>query len=436
MKPSPQTRKSGETSTGQTERLAWLQRVHQGFGAWAAALSWWRMAALGLIALIAGSWIAERLQLSHERVSVYPAKTGDPSQSDKDMGVVECIDGDKIRIGGSRGIVIGGSGGMVICDVERSGKTAPASASGASAPAGPLASSEVKPATRERHDASDGDDDPPRVVRHTLGGWIGDLLSAALIALFAYMVAAKVILRKTAEADAKLLEAHGNAEREAIQRQLVQARLKLLQAQVEPHFLFNTLAAVDYLIETDAKRASVMQKTLISYLRAALPQMRKDSSTLGREVALIRAYLELLKLRIEERLEFDIQIPGGLASAVFPPMVLQSLVENAVRHGIEPKPEGGRISVRAEVKYGQLCVEVADTGVGLPNGDLYGDADSGHGFGLGLDNIRNRLAVLYPGASRLDLCPGPSGGAVATVTVPYRHDAALPENASRDEPAR
>ena len=259
-------------------------------------------------------------------------------------------------------------------------------------------------------------------IKKTLSGWIGDIFSAALIALFAYLIAAKIIVRRTAEADAKLRVATDSADHEAMQRQLVQARLKLLQAQVEPHFLFNTLAAVDYLIETDAKRASVMQKTLISYLRAALPQMRQESSTLGREITLIRAYLQLLKLRIEDRLEFDIKVAPNLESAVFPPMVLQTLVENAIKHGIEPKPEGGRITVQAEIIDGQLRVDVVDTGVGLPDGDIFGarQDSSGASAGLGLDNIRNRLAMLYPGASRMELRSGHEGGTLVRLSIPYQ----------------
>jgi sensor histidine kinase YesM len=239
-----------------------------------------------------------------------------------------------------------------------------------------------------------------------------------LIAFFAYLAAAKIIVRKTAESEARVQLATDSAEREALGRQLVQARLKLLQAQVEPHFLFNTLAAVDYLIETDPKRASEMQKVLISYLRAALPQMRQESSTLGRELALIRPYLELLKLRIEDRLSYDIQVPAGLESTVFPPMVLQTLVENAVKHGIEPKPEGGRVTVSAQVVDGQLRVEVSDTGVGLNLGHIY--AANTQGTGLGLDNIRNRLALLYPGASSLNLRAGVPVGTVVSLAIPYQ----------------
>src|SRR6202008_1433817 len=115
------------------------------------------------------------------------------------------------------------------------------------------------------------------------------------------------------------------AEREAMERQLAQAKLQVLQAQVEPHFLFNTLASVDYLIETDPARASRMQKNLIQYLRAAVPQMRQASSTLGQEVALCRSYLEILKVRMDDRLQFAITMPAGLSTAAFAPMMLQTL---------------------------------------------------------------------------------------------------------------
>jgi signal transduction histidine kinase len=320
--------------------------------------------------------------------------------------------GEEIRIGGKNGIVL--------CDDGRK-------KSGADEPAGAPAQ-EASAASGERT-GRDARVITERTIRRTLGGWLGDIFSAIFVAAFAYLVAAKIIVRKTAEADAKLRVATDSMEREAMQRQLVQARLKLLQAQVEPHFLFNTLAAVDYLIETDPPRASVMQKALISYLRAALPQMRQESSTLGRELALIRSYLELLKLRIEDRLDFAIQVPDGLRSSVFPPMVLQSLVENAIKHGIEPKPEGGTITVHAEVVDGELHVNVNDTGVGLPEGDVFGRSSTS--TGLGLDNIRHRLSMLYPGRSRMELQSDDKSGTRVRLVIPYQAEAKADRDASR-----
>ncbi len=386
------------------DRMVWAKRLNATLSAWAATLTWWRMILLGLIVLIAGSWISERMQLSHQVThKVVKSKV--------------VVEGDATDSAGkpckAKRIVIGGQDAIVITEAGCKPATP---ASGVEEPAIKI---EIPPSGDPSEDGGDGADEETMVVKQsTLGGWIGDVLSALLIAFFAYLAAAKIILRKSAESDAKVQLATDSAEREAMGRQLVQARLKLLQAQVEPHFLFNTLAAVDYLIETDPKRASEMQKVLISYLRAALPQMRQESSTLGRELALIRPYLELLKLRIEDRLTYDIQVPAGLESTVFPPMVLQTLVENAIKHGIEPKPEGGRVTVSAQVVDGQLRVEVADTGLGLNHGHIF--ASSTQGMGLGLDNIRNRLALLYPGASSLDLRAGVPVGTVVSLAIPYQ----------------
>jgi len=394
-----------------SDRYAWLRRLNAGLSAWAAGLSWWRMVALALIVLIAGSWISEHLQLSHRTLREV-RKTQVAKQPDGTPAPCK-----------TKNVLIGGKTAIVITETGCTPVPATPAASGASATDSvePPIRIEI-PASPDTDDADSTDEEVSLTTERTLGGWIGDVLSALLVAFFAYLVAAKVIVRKTAESDAKLQVANAAAEREAMQRQLVQARLKLMQAQVEPHFLFNTLAAVDYLIETDPKRASEMQKLLISYLRAALPQMRQESSTLGRELALIRPYLELLKRRIEDRLQYEINVPAGLESTIFPPMVLQTLVENAIKHGIEPKPEGGRVTVSAQVVDGQLHVEVADTGIGLHQGHIY--AASTSGTGLGLDNIRSRLALLYPGSSSLELHAGDPLGTVAVLVIPYQAEVA------------
>jgi LytS/YehU family sensor histidine kinase len=319
------------------------------------------------------------------------------------------------------------NGRKLVFDCE---KTTTVSTGPESASSTPKETSSAPPAVKQESNYSfklrEAAHQPPEIREehqtvHTFGGYIGDMSSAILVAFFAYLIAAKIIVRKTAESEAKVREATSTAEEEALQRQLVQARLKLLQAQVEPHFLFNTLAAVDYLIETDPPRASIMQKQLITYLRGALPQMREDSSTMGREISLVKAYLELLKMRIEDRLEFQIDVPESLHGAVFPPMVLQTIVENAIKHGIEPKPEGGKITIHAQARDGSLWVDVIDTGVGLPEGDVFGK--STNGTGLGLDNIRTRLALLYPGASRIELRSEIPSGTSVRIMVPYQTEA-------------
>jgi sensor histidine kinase YesM len=190
-----------------------------------------------------------------------------------------------------------------------------------------------------------------------------------------------------------------------------------MQAQVEPHFLFNTLASIDHLIETDPPRASKMQKNLIALLRASMPTMREANAQQGnrdlaRELAVIRPYLEILKVRMEDRLSTDIRVSDGLLSAEFPPMMLQSLVENAIKHGLEPKPEGGALTVSAEIVHGKLAVTVADTGLG------FGKAATA-GTGIGLANIRERLQLLYGNKASLTVAENPGGGTAVTITVPY-----------------
>jgi LytS/YehU family sensor histidine kinase len=209
--------------------------------------------------------------------------------------------------------------------------------------------------------------------------------------------------------------ANAAAERESMQRQLSEAKMQAMQAQVEPHFLFNTLASVEHLIETNPPRASAMQRTLIQYLRAVIPQMRDANLTtsLGRELDMVTAYLDLLKMRMEERLSVEIDVPDGLRSAAFPPMMLQSMVENAIKHGLETKPEGGYLKVSAEVVDSKLRVTVADDGVG------FGVAPS-KGTGLGLSNIRERLKLLHGEAGRLHIGGNTPSGVIATIEVPYK----------------
>lgn len=234
----------------------------------------------------------------------------------------------------------------------------------------------------------------------------------------------KITYRKQIQAEATAAQAVETAEAESLKRQVVEARMAAMQAQVEPHFLFNTLASIDHLIEVDPKRASQMQKNLIALLRASMPTMREAGGNgangtaggprdLGRELAVIRPYLEILKVRMEERLATEIDVPEGLLSAEFPTMMVQTLVENAIKHGLEPKPEGGRLSVKAEVVHGKLKLTVADTGLG------FGRAATA-GTGVGLANVRERLQLLYGNKASLVIAENPGGGTRATIAVPYK----------------
>ncbi|MBL8316908.1 MAG: sensor histidine kinase [Burkholderiaceae bacterium] len=245
----------------------------------------------------------------------------------------------------------------------------------------------------------------------------GDFLPDVAFFWIIASIAIKATYKGRIQAEAKAAQAVETAEAESLKRQVAEARMAAMQAQVEPHFLFNTLASIDHLIETDPRRASQMQKNLIALLRASMPAMRGNGDVgardLKHELDVIRPYLEILKVRMEDRLATEIAVPDGLLSAEFPAMMIQTLVENAIKHGLEPKPEGGRLSVSAEIVHGKLAVTVADTGVG------FGKAATA-GTGVGLTNIRERLQLLYGGKGALAVSENPGGGTRVTVTVPYR----------------
>ncbi|HVO90580.1 MAG TPA: histidine kinase [Casimicrobiaceae bacterium] len=231
------------------------------------------------------------------------------------------------------------------------------------------------------------------------------------LVFFLGAVTIKIIAGGKRRAELTARQATQRAETETLERRVVEARMEALQAQIEPHFLFNTLGSIDQLIETDPPRASRMQKSLIRYLRSAMPQLRDGSRpTLGQQVDLSSAFLEIMKMRMEERLQVVVQVPEGLRSAIFPSMMLQTLVENAIKHGLEPKASGGALEIKAEIVDGQLAVHVVDNGVGfMPKTD----------GGVGLANIRERLKGLYGARAELIISVPPAGGTCATIKVPY-----------------
>jgi len=242
-----------------------------------------------------------------------------------------------------------------------------------------------------------------------LGGILNNADPVFLLIIASFIIKAVAGGKRRAELTAN--EATQRAETEQLERTVLEARLEALQAQIEPHFLFNTLASVDQLIQTDPPRASRMQQSLIRYLRSAMPQMREGSrSSLGQQVDLCSAFMEIMTVRMEGRLQPIVSVPEGLKSAVFPSMMLQTLVENAIKHGLEPKVEGGRLEIGATLVDGQLAVHVLDTGVGfMPKGE----------GGVGLANVRERLKALYKDRAELIISVPPWGGTCATIKVPY-----------------
>ncbi|MEO8536397.1 MAG: histidine kinase [Betaproteobacteria bacterium] len=229
--------------------------------------------------------------------------------------------------------------------------------------------------------------------------------------IFVVAVIIKIVAGGKRRADLTASQATRRAETEKLERTVVEARMEALQAQIEPHFLFNTLASIDQLIQTDPPRASLMQRSLIRYLRSALPQMRDGGRpSLGQQLSLSSAFLEIMAVRMEDRLTSVVSVPEGLKSAVFPSMMLQTLVENAIKHGLEPRASGGTLEIGAEVADGQLAVHVRDNGVGFSPND---------GSGVGLANIRERLKALYNERGELIIAVPAAGGTLATIRVPY-----------------
>lgn len=201
-------------------------------------------------------------------------------------------------------------------------------------------------------------------------------------------------------------------ERSELERKALDARFRLLQAQVEPHFLFNTLANVQALVDTGAPQASQVLQSLIAYLRAAVPRLHEPGTTLGQELQLVRAYLDVMHMRMPDRLQFELRVEEAATQLECPPMTLLTLVENAVRHGIDPSEVGGRIDIEAAVQSGRCTVRVTDTGVGLKS--------MGNGLGTGLATLRERMQLAFGGAAQLDLGDVAPHGVRATLTFPAR----------------
>ncbi|HKU17325.1 MAG TPA: histidine kinase [Steroidobacteraceae bacterium] len=203
-------------------------------------------------------------------------------------------------------------------------------------------------------------------------------------------------------------------EKSELERKALDTRLRLLQAQVEPHFLFNTLANVQALVDAGSPQASSVLKSLIAYLRAAVPRMQEVGTTLGQELDLVRAYLELMQMRIPDRLQFTLHIDPAANRLQCPPMTLLTLVENAVRHGIDPREEGGRIDVDVWLRDGRCHVRVTDTGVGLQQNSA--------GLGTGLSTLRERMQLAFGGDAQLRLTEVQPHGVCAELEFPARQE--------------
>lgn len=201
-------------------------------------------------------------------------------------------------------------------------------------------------------------------------------------------------------------------ERSELERQALDARLHLLQAQVAPHFLFNTLANVQALVDAGSPHASAVLQSLTAYLRAAVPLLHESAATIDRELQLVRPYLELMQMRMPDRLQYAIAVDPSALKVRCPPTTLLTLVENAVRHGVDPNEDGGRIDVDITRRDERCVVRVVDTGAGLHH--------SANSLGTGLTTLRERLRLIFGDAAQLRLTPNDPRGVVAEIDMPAR----------------
>lgn len=230
----------------------------------------------------------------------------------------------------------------------------------------------------------------------------------------------KIFLKSKIKSEAQVKEAQLIAEKETLQRQLAEAKVQIMQAQIEPHFLFNTLSSLDYLILTDQEKASKMLLSLVTYLRYALPQIRENQSfnTLGKEIENIEAYLSIMEIRMGDRLKVNYYIDDSLKNIPFPSMTLQPIVENAIKYGIEESVEDGIINISAHHNADILEVCVSDTGPGLE----HSANKNKKGNGISLKNIHDRLNMLYDNNASLIIMNNAPKGVIVKVAIPLKNN--------------
>jgi sensor histidine kinase YesM len=258
-------------------------------------------------------------------------------------------------------------------------------------------------------------------VAYVAGNWIGALLTGntgqahdidrGFVLMLLVSISVGSVITAFYYASARL--EHSRTEAESARRLAAEAELRLLQSQLEPHMLFNTLANLRVLIGLNPPRAQAMLDRLIAFLRATLTASRQPWHPLADEFARLDDYLALMAVRMGARLQVELDLPADLQALSVPPLLLQPLVENAVKHGLEPQVQGGRLTVRAARHGDQLQLTVRDTGVGLA-------APSASGTRFGLQQVRDRLQALYGAGARLSLAPATDaqGGTLATIVLP------------------
>ena len=230
--------------------------------------------------------------------------------------------------------------------------------------------------------------------------------------VFGSIISYFIVSRETISATKTLIQEE-RIKRLISEKKAVESNLRFLQAQIEPHFLFNTLSNIVSLLETDLEKGKYMLEDLIHYLRTSLSKTRSDTTTIGQEMEMIRSYMNIFKVRMGNRLQYQVDVPDTIENIPCPPMLIQPLVENAIKHGLEPKIEGGKVFISGKENEEILRLEIADTGVGL-----YEESDPG----TGLSNIRERLQSIYGDKGRLILEDNRPCGLKAIIEVPHARD--------------
>jgi LytS/YehU family sensor histidine kinase len=246
-------------------------------------------------------------------------------------------------------------------------------------------------------------------VSHFMGG----VLAGGLAIMVPVLV---ISILRNRQYEALNVQLQREADQARLARELAESELRLLRAQIEPHFLFNTLGAVQQLAQHGAPRAAELTANLIDFLRSSMREMRSEQVGLAAEFGLVESYLKVMQVRLGERLRFSLQLPRSLEQVQLPSMILLTLVENAIKHGIEPALRGGEITVSAHAMDGAVRIRVQDGGVGMSAIAASSNCADSDG-GTGLDNVRHRLRLAYGAAAGLALQDG-DPGLVADVTIP------------------
>ena len=409
---------SSTASPPEPAQRPWLNAALQVADA-LASWSWWKFIGVSLLILIAGSMLDDYLVPPVQHPAAAPSVSASEGEAH----------------GADRVAINVGSGGSVVIQAEsRSGASEPAQKIKIDIGDKGVHIEGLDPEDRETlqkafsgfgrqfSDSRSGDDPQVQaaVADASWGagmGWREEPFAGLAKLLVVSLLILKVIgssKRRELRAQAAAAVAEQGRESARLEQELAEARLRQMQTQIEPHFLFNTLAALQQLIASQPDKAAEMNRHLIDWLRSGLQQMRQDHSTLAEEAQLLGDYLHIMKFRMEGRLQWQIRFAPELLGAQIPSLLLQPLVENAIAHGLEPRASGGNIDIHAERTGQRLQVVIDDDGDGFQTAGVQRP-----GQGLGLGSVRSRLKLRYGDAASLHITARDGGGTRVTLSLPW-----------------